>query len=636
MEKKRMRVADLSEECCVPDLSGEHILQNHLEFCLSEDDEIYEGYGRRKNAYPYRQFNSYTRELKEKEVLTAVLENQYLKAVFLPEYGGRLWELWDKVTETNLLYTNDVVRFSNLATRNAWFSGGVEWNVGIIGHTPFTTSPIYVAVLKTETDAPVLRMYEYERIRKVPYQMDFWLEEEDHFLNCRMRIVNESEKVIPMYWWSNMAVPEYEEGCVVAPAEKAFTYADGSVFKVPIPMVAGIDITDYKKIPKSVDYFFDIEEEKPKYIANLNKDGYGLLQKSTKRLKSRKLFSWGSGPASDHWQEFLTDQAGRYVEIQAGLGKTQYGCIPMAPHTAWEWLEQYGAVSIPKHVKESSHEEREKMLTEMLEKSKSSEYMEEILKKTAPMAKKKAKLIMAGSGYGALAKQRKYSEHLEFVLESESLKKWKQFFDTGILHHPSADKIPDEFLIDSENLGFLIRTLNKENAENWYAFYQAGLGCFQKEEYEKAKAFFCRSWEIEENPWACHGTACVCRLLEQDKEAVQWVLRGLKMESKNVSFLKENFKLLFLCNADLEIIDFIEHQNPEAQKIGKLAFYYISALHRTGEDKKAYELLEKDGGLVIDDIREGEDSIAWLWSELYENLYKEKATIPYRYDFKAF
>lgn len=77
-------------------LLGEHILQNHLEFRLDEEDEIYEGYGRRKNAYPYRQYNSYTRKLKEKEISTAILENQYLKAVFLPEYGGRLWELWDK------------------------------------------------------------------------------------------------------------------------------------------------------------------------------------------------------------------------------------------------------------------------------------------------------------------------------------------------------------------------------------------------------------------------------------------------------------------------------------------------------------------------------------------------------------
>lgn len=74
----------------------------------------------------------------------------------------------------------------------------------------------------------------------------------------------------------------------------------------------------------------------------------------------------------------------------------------------------------------------------------------------------------------------------------------------------------------------------------------------------------------------------------------------------------------------------------EQQEIGKLKFYYFSALHQTGEDEKAYRLLEENGGLVIDDIREGEDSIAQLWSELYESLHSVKETVPYRYDFKAF
>lgn len=451
-ENMKIRKADLGAESCVPDLLGEHILQNHLEFRLEEDDEIYEGYGRRNNTYPYRQYNSYTRKLEEKEIKTAVLENQYLKAVFLPEYGGRLWELWDKITGKNLLYTNDVLQFSNLAVRNAWFSGGVEWNIGVIGHTPYTTAPLYTAVTETQTGAPVLRMYEYERIRKVPYQMDFWLEEEDRTLNCRMRIVNESDEVIPMYWWSNIAVPEYEDGCIVVPAEKAFTYADGAVFKVDIPVVNGVDVTDYKKIPKSVDYFFDIEGSKPKYIANLNKDGYGLLHTSTQRLRSRKLFSWGNKQASDHWQEFLTDKAGRYVEIQAGFGKTQYGCIPMAPHTAWEWLEQYGPVSLPKAIKEKSHKEREEALTAILENAKCSECMEKKLKETASMAKSRAELLTAGSGYGALAEQRQWSKHLEFTLSSNSLEKWKHFFETGVLHKPDARDIPDEFLIDGENL----------------------------------------------------------------------------------------------------------------------------------------------------------------------------------------
>ena len=308
-ETKRMNVAELGEESSVPDLFGELTTQNSLVFDLDEDDEIYEGYGKVNSAFPYRQLNGYTRELHEKDVKTAVLENEYLKAVFLTEYGGRLWELWDKKTGKNLLYTNDVLRFSNLAIRNAWFSGGVEWNLGIIGHNPLTTEPLYVAKTQTDEGDPVLRMYEYERIRGVIWQMDFWLEEACPYLNCRMRIVNDSNQVIPMYWWSNMAVPEYEGGRLVVPAKEAFTAVGTNGFKVEIPFVNGIDVTDYKKIPTSIDYFFHIPKEEPKYIANIAPDGYGLLQFSTPRLQGRKLFSWGNIDASDRWQEFLTDDA---------------------------------------------------------------------------------------------------------------------------------------------------------------------------------------------------------------------------------------------------------------------------------------------------------------------------------------
>lgn len=228
-ETKKIMASDLGEQSSVPDLLGEMILQNQLTFVLDEDDEIYEGYGRRENAYPYRQYNSYSGTLSEREIRTAVLENDYLKAVFLPEYGGRLWELWDKKKGRDLLYTNDVLQFRNLAVRNAWFSGGVEWNLGVIGHTPLTTEQMYVAKTEMESGVPVLRMYEYERIRGVVYQMDFWLEEDGRFLNCRMRIVNESADVIPMYWWSNIAVPEFEDGRIVVPARRAYTNRDGEV-----------------------------------------------------------------------------------------------------------------------------------------------------------------------------------------------------------------------------------------------------------------------------------------------------------------------------------------------------------------------------------------------------------------------
>lgn len=632
----KMRAADLGDPSSLPDLSGERILQNDLIFRLSEEDEIYEGYGRCRNAYPYRQYNRYTRELDERTVKTAVLENSFLKAVFLPQFGGRLWELWDKETGRNILYTNDVLRFSNLAVRNAWFSGGVEWNVGVIGHTPRTTEPMYTAELTDDEGNPVLRMYEYERIRKVVYQMDFWLEADSKNLYCRMRIVNGSDDVIPMYWWSNMAVPEYEKGHIVVPADEAFTYADGAVFKVDIPVVNGTDITEYQNIPKSVDYFFDIPEEAPKYIANLDKNGYGLLHVSTKRLRSRKLFSWGNSQASDHWQEFLTENAGRYVEIQAGLGKTQYGCIPMAPHTAWEWMEQYGPVQMDAKLVKKTHKERADYLTGRLKEMKVAEELEEKCRRTKTMAKREARLIAEGSADGALRPFKKGTEHLLFQNNQPELQRWERFVETEELGKKNVSEAPGEFYVDSGNYGLLETAVKDREKENWYAWYLLGLGLFSAEKYEDAKKAFESSWDLEENPWAAHGCAAVQGMLGNKPEAAAWMERGLRMRTDDLSYLKEGLRLLYNNGGTDVVCEIYENLAKEKQKDGRLKFLYISALHARGEDAAAYELLEEDGGLELADIREGEDSVAQLWSELYESVSGKKGKIPFRYVFKAY
>lgn len=76
---------------------------------------------------------------------------------------------------------------------------------------------------------------------------------------------------------------EYDKGRVIVPASKAFTSDAKDVKKVDIPYVDGIDISRYKDIPAQVDYFFDIAEKDPKYIANVDKNGYGLLHVSTRR-----------------------------------------------------------------------------------------------------------------------------------------------------------------------------------------------------------------------------------------------------------------------------------------------------------------------------------------------------------------
>lgn len=306
---------------------------------LADCHGLYTGYGNPPSAFPYRMQDRYTRELKISEIKTVVLENAYLKATFLPEYGGKLHSLFDKTRGRELLYRNDVLRASNLAIRNAWMAGGVEWNCGSFGHTPLTCAPLFAVQLKLgelcqnaqsgflqsensaqsysqndefikgiDPETPVLRMYEFERIRRVTYQMDFFLPENSRLLYARMRIMNENYEVVPMYWWSNIAVPELDGARIVTNADSAFVSDDG-ISCVKIPFHHEIDVTYPRNNPHSIDYFWNIPQNERKYIVQLDESGYGLVQTSTNRLQGRKLFVWGQGPGGDRWQRFLTADA---------------------------------------------------------------------------------------------------------------------------------------------------------------------------------------------------------------------------------------------------------------------------------------------------------------------------------------
>ncbi|MDZ4764798.1 MAG: DUF5107 domain-containing protein, partial [Chloroflexota bacterium] len=298
------------------------------------------------NYLPYTVQDDYTRARQPKEQRVAVLENDILRASFLLDWGARLWSLVHKPSGRELLYVNPILQPGNLAMRNAWFSGGVEWNMGVIAHTPFTCSPLFAARVTTPDGTPVLRLYEWERIRQAAYQIDAYLPDGSSVLYIRVRLVNPFDRPLPIYWWSNIAVPEADDVRVLVPAERAYQYAlsAADLRTVPIPVVEGEDITYTTRFKRAADYFFLIPDDQRKWITALDGRGAGLLQVSTARLFGRKLFLWGTGQGGKRWQEWLNGENQRYLEIQAGLAPTQLEYATMPPRAEWSWLEGYGLI----------------------------------------------------------------------------------------------------------------------------------------------------------------------------------------------------------------------------------------------------------------------------------------------------
>ncbi len=627
-----IRSARLGGESELPSLMPMINVQTEKSGNLDDEDEIYSDIGKRPNIFPYRQQDLYDRRTELRSFRTAVLENDCLRAVFLPELGGRLWSLFDKKANRELLYVNDVVRYCNLALRNAWFSGGVEWNLGMIGHTPFTCEPLFTARLQAEDGTPVLRMYEYERLRGVTYQMDFSLPEHSPLLLCRMRIHNLQNQTIPMYWWSNIAVPESPDRRVIVPAESAyFSYCE-NVSKTSLPLRQGRDVTYPVNTDCSRDFFYRIPDRQArKFIACLNKEGYGLVQTSTSRLKGRKLFVWGQSQGGQTWQNFLTDHAGNYVEIQAGLARTQYECLPMPPLCAWEWVEAYGPMQAdPSRVHNGwaeARQEVEERLDQLLPRMELEHYLE--TSKT-DYALKKGEIVTAGSGFGALEDRRRRKagemplpEHLDFGAPGKPQEEWAELLETGRIHRPDPREIPPSYLSDEAWLQML-RQANMEETDNWYSWYQEGMLCFGRGDYARAEQCLLRSAELQSSCWSSYGLAA-CRYIAGDLEGgLRHILEARRQNPKSLSLNRDVFRFLQENGQYKDMVALYETLPEAHKKDGKCKFYLASALAHQGEIEKAEAVLYENGCLVVPNIREGELSLTSLWFYIEEQKCRKQ------------
>ena len=623
------------------------------------EDGLWVGKGMVRDVLPYTMVDVYRWSDTPSDFPSVTLENAHLKAVFLPTCGGRLWKLYDKDRQQDLFYENPYMRPSCLGICDAWAAGGGEYNFGVRGHDASTLQPLFTDALQDQDGTPVLRFYEYHRIRGITYQRDFFLPEDSRFLFHRVRVVNPRDQETFFYYWANIAVREQPRQRIVVPADTTyvnFALADGrdSLSKNPLPVSReGFDATIPMNHPTAKDNFFNLDPRERPYELVAYEDGKAVVLASTRRLQGRKLFAWGMSNGGRHWQQHLLGRDQRsYAEIQAGVCKTQAECMPMPPHGVWEWLEAYGGLTVSPERIFGDWGEARREARETLDQALPQEKLENLLERTRlSFALRKGKRLFAGPGWGALENLRRQTAgesllepQLDFGEPGEDQAPWRTLLEGKGFPCPEEDRLAPSYMVQPE----FCRMLEKEEktpagGKNWFLLAHRGIQAIHQGDFALAEEKFQRSLACRESTLGHYGLACSLRLLNRREECVTSTEAAVRLQPANISLVKETFRILREMTAWDSILTLYETLLPEPVKAYPMVrFLYAYAVAGKGDWRRAEEIIQEKEVRELPDIREGETTFSEIYLLIRQREAEEKGLpfdpkntrLPFQYDFR--
>ncbi|MFG2312317.1 DUF5107 domain-containing protein [Streptomyces sp. NPDC048566] len=592
-----------------------------------------------RSLLPERVRDGYGRERRPAELDTVVIENDRLRATVLPGFGGRIVSLFHKPARRELLYRNPVLQPACFALNGAWFSGGIEWNIGATGHTTLSCAPVHAARVPAPDGGEMLRLWEWERLRDLPFQVDLWLPEGSDFLYVGVRVRNPHERPAPLYWWSNIAVPE--ERRVIAPADRAWHFGYERLLRaVPVPHHEGADRSYPPNSPYPADYFYDVSDGRRRWITAVDAAGDGLVQTSTDLLRGRKLFVWGSGPGGRRWQDWLTEPgSGGYCEIQAGLARTQLEHVRLDAESEVSWLEAYGPLSLDAATAHGEDWDAARAETEArLESALPRQAVDAAYTAWRPHADTEpGEVLAAGSGWGALevlrAAHKVPGTPFEESTIGEDQEPWRELLRSGAFPEPRRAGPPGESLVAPHWRDMLETAPAAPAAE-----YHLGVAQWHAGDLAQAVRSWERALELAPSLWPLLRCLAVAdlhsgnpeRAADRYAEAFDDLCRerrddGERWTAATAALGREAVEALLAARRPAPARAVWDRLPRAVRERGRFRLIEAELLLAEGDREAARAVF--DGGFEVADLREGAETIGLLWSRITDE------PLPARYDF---
>jgi tetratricopeptide (TPR) repeat protein len=404
---------------------------------------------------------------------------------------------------------------------------------------------------------------------------------------------------------------------------------------IPVPKEAGLDFTYATRIARAADFFFHIPEDRWPWIAALDGNGTGLVQVSTQRLKGRKLFVWGMGRGGRKWQEFLSVPGQAYLEIQAGLARTQLEHLPMPGNTEWEWLEAYGLLQANAGQVHGPDWKRaigavELVLQELIPRSKLEA---ELVQSKSFANTPPVEMIQYGSGWGALEGLRREkmgeppfaSAGLQFDKGwlGDAQSAWRELLETG--KFPESDSPQTgSFMVQLEWKALLEKAV--ETSSNWLACLHLGLMRHYTGDVAGAQQAWLQSLALKRNPWALRNLGMLAFAADQMDTAVEYYREAIHVTPDLPALVVECGKTFIEANRPQEWIELLPSFSDSIRTRGRMRLLEARARLARGQIDQAGEIIKALP--VIEDIREGELSLSQLWLDYSVQRLSRQETRP--------
>ncbi|WP_212755411.1 DUF5107 domain-containing protein [Flexivirga aerilata] len=562
--------------------------------------------GRLDTPLPYALFSDYDRGDHRLELPAVELDNGLLRATVLPGLGGRLWSLRDLRADRELLFVPKRLRYANFGLTDAWFAGGIEWNLGSTGHTTLTTRPLHAALVAGPY-GDALRLWEWERTRDLVLQLDLALAGDRLLVSTR--VINPDPEPKPLYYWTNIAVPETERTRVLTTATHAWrTDYSGSLDRVAVPHPddVAVDVSYPAASRESADYFFETDYRKGRFVASVEPDGDGFAQTATEALHGRKLFLWGNAPGGRRWQHWLADDDA-YAEIQAGVCLTQLEHDELAGHETRSWTEAFGGIHVDPAAAGATFAKAAAAAAEAVAHVAPADWLEswhaEWLETYVDARPRE--ILARGSGWG----------RVELALRGQAAPDGVEFpevDDDSRLAAGLLRGVPvEQPLLPPISDRWAARL--RQAPRGWWTSYALGVGTHVRGEFDSARAQYADSVAQRPSAVALRGLAVLAVLADDRTRAVDLYAQARELDPTSRGLLTEQLRLLLDLGEAADALRTIDEAPSALRDHGRTRLLRIEALHGLGRDNEAVGLLE---GLEVEDLAEGDRVIGDLLARI--------------------